>query len=233
MPQDLILLFSGGVDSYCAWWYLDKPSVLFVDIGSKYIEKEKFAVKMIAEKVGMDLLIDDSAKNYGRNWERKDFYIPWRNIILCTIAANYGNKIGLIGICGDKVEDKGKQANKILSECLTKLGKEKKIEIFSPFLFWTKRRIISWYLKSKYPKDVLLSTVSCYNGNFGHCGNCPACLRRFFGLYGFFSEDELRNNFAMWPAESFLFDEYVKRAKIGYYDKERCNDILSVKKIIA
>ena len=43
MSKD-ILLFSGGLDSYIAYFYLQNPTCLFIDLKHKYAEIEKRTV---------------------------------------------------------------------------------------------------------------------------------------------------------------------------------------------
>ena len=47
----MILLFSGGIDSFIAYHYLKEPRTLYLDLGTPYTKKEIEFVKKIDPKI--------------------------------------------------------------------------------------------------------------------------------------------------------------------------------------
>ena len=86
----MILLFSGGLDSYIAWDYLGRPKTLYFDIGHKYCVHE---IERIKELVP-DTIIDSRLRL--SDWEEKDANIPMRNVFFVMMASFYGDRIVLV-----------------------------------------------------------------------------------------------------------------------------------------
>ena len=70
-----ILLFSGGVDSYIAYYYLNKPKTIYFDIGSEYsrIEYE------VTQQLIPNTIIDNSLNLSSRQLMDINAFIPMRN----------------------------------------------------------------------------------------------------------------------------------------------------------
>ena len=97
--MSMILLFSGGMDSYIAYFYLQNkyPSrlitPLYIDYKGKYCKKEMETVKeLLPQTVIIQNVFNFSEKEIGDKC-----YIPNRNLFLASIAAEYGNKV-IIGV---------------------------------------------------------------------------------------------------------------------------------------
>ena len=73
----MILLFSGGVDSYVAWYYLGKPKTVYFNVQSRYSRRELGVVKRLIP----DTIIDNSL-NFSDREVGDKAYIPFRNLIL-------------------------------------------------------------------------------------------------------------------------------------------------------
>jgi len=175
--KNLILLYSGGMDSYIGWEWLDRPATLYVDLGHKYREKELIAIQ--------DTIPDTKIiKNHViGNYEKEDAEIPNRNLLLAIYAALEGaNNIAVI-VQKDEmsIPDRSDMFFDATSDLLSFLnGKE--IEVFSPFVSMDKTDMVEWYVHRDLPIQPLLDTVGCYSDVDGHCGNCSACLRRFIAF---------------------------------------------------
>ncbi len=220
-----ILLLSGGVDSLSAWFYMKKPDCLYIDLETKYSNKELLLMSKLEKMLSMLSLRIVKGINLGQFEQGEKAYIPYRNLILAAVAANYGEKIILAGIQDDRVEDKSPKAFESMSNCLNSIAK-KKVEIFSPFWHMSKSEIIKWML-GHVPKaeEILRTSVSCYSGIVGQCGNCPSCLRKGVafeacGLPLDFFENDVR--------QSSLISNYIKDMKNGLYTKKRTDETLMV-----
>jgi len=120
---------------------------------------------------------------YGEN-----AYIPYRNLIYAAIASNFGNRIFIIGIKGDRVEDKNPKAYDEMSRVLNRMKKPDapKVKVDSPFWDRTKTDIINWFIHEVGEKKaslILKTSVSCYDEKtLGSCGECKSCLRKAVAL---------------------------------------------------
>ena len=204
-----ILLFSGGIDSFVAYYFLGKPKTLYFDLKNRYSEKEKKVIKRLIPTT----IIDDTL-NLG-DIEKKNANIPFRNLFLAMKAsAKYADKVYIVGIKDDKVSDKNKKIFKTFSDLLSKL-EGRKIEILSPFWEMSKKEILIWYLERGLSKETLLKTISCYSSskNTTYCGKCACCFRKWVALYSIGIKLPFYNK--------KLINVYRKRCQNNYYTKER------------
>ena len=232
-----VLCLSGGLDSTIAWHYLQYPEAVYVKLNHRYQQKELTTIqnlkKYIESHSSLKLLLhivdgpDLSLFEYGET-----AYIPRRNLLLALIASYYGNKIYIVGIKGDKVEDKSPEAFKTMSYAINFISKPTDIpvKIDSPFWNMTKTQIVKWFLDTfneKYALGILKTSVSCYSqSTLGQCGRCPSCFRKWIALEaaGIKCYDWFENDIRKWEG----IKRYRKRAEEGYYDPARCKDILEV-----
>jgi len=224
-----ILLFSGGLDSFIAWHYLNYPPVLFMNAGQSYAKKELETVEYFAQKYKkMKLEINNSLDL--SQWEEKNYYIPYRNVLFSMIGSLYASKIYLVGIKGDSVDDNNPIATKLMSEFFINFNYNKNIIVTSPFYQKSKSQIVRWYLKQKLPIQELLKTRSCYNKDSqGQCGKCGSCFRRWVAL----ENNNIKEKYDSPPWEWVEVKNYIRKMRAGLYDKERTEETLyALKKYI-
>jgi len=210
-----VLLFSGGIDSFVAYHYLNKPKTVYFDVQSRYTQRELEVVKRLIPSTIIDHSLDFSSREIGVN-----AYIPFRNLLLAAQAAKYADTIYIVGIKGDNVSDKNEEIFEEFSTLLTKL-ENRPIKVLSPFWEKTKSEIISWYLNDhKGNLGILLQTISCYapKATGSYCGRCPSCFRKWTALRA--------NGINVPFYNDALLDEYYKAAKKGIYIKERNDEII-------
>jgi 7-cyano-7-deazaguanine synthase in queuosine biosynthesis len=178
----MIVLVSGGVDSYVAFKFMEENAEcpvfpLYIQYGSRYQNKEMEAVKRLYPKY---LSIDTTSLNLSQYEVGEKAFILNRNIYLILIAANYGEKIVLGGLKDDRVGDKSPVAFSAIETMLNTVSPDKEFQIISPFWHMEKIDILKWYLDNKLPVEPLLETVSCYSLKpANYCGECPACFRKY------------------------------------------------------
>jgi len=227
-----VLAFSGGLDSTIAYHYLQRPQPIYIKLNHRYQRKEVNSVKSLEKVVdGLDVKFVEGIDL--SKFEIEDTaYISKRNLLIALIASYYGNKIYIVGIRGDKVEDKSPQAFDVMSFAMNFIQKpsERQIKIESPFWDMSKGQIIKWFL-SNYPRDyveeVLYTSVSCYDTNTTYqCGRCPACFRKWIGLEyaGIVSYDWFEEDIRKWEG----IQQYINRVKAAYYDERRAMEIKKV-----
>jgi 7-cyano-7-deazaguanine synthase in queuosine biosynthesis len=218
MSKD-ILLFSGGLDSLIAWYYLNEPKCLYVNLGHKYNIKERIATDSISKAVGMDLTVDNRLSM--GDFEREDAYIPMRNSFLAHIASLYGDKIWIVAQKGEMdIPDRSPKFFNEITDLLKFLNGNLNIQVSTPFSDMTKTDMVSWYVEQGLPIDILKLTSSCYNGD--RCGTCPACFRRWVSM----ELNSISEYYKVNPWETPLAQVYAQRAKEGYYNYQRTDEIL-------
>lgn len=188
------LLFSAGLDSFPAWYFLGKPPALYFDSGHYGRQQEINTVRALATAHDMDLEISAELDLSARATPQGDL-IPFRNVLFAMLAAFRADIIWCIGVKGDHTADKSPQAFARMSDMLTKFA-NRPIRVDSPFWDKTKTEIVAWYLAAGLPVDALLHTFSCATpgDSLVHCGQCPSCLRRWIalvnnGITGTFAHD--------------------------------------------
>jgi 7-cyano-7-deazaguanine synthase len=213
----MILLFSGGIDSYVAYHFLGKPQTLYFDLNGMYSAKELEVVKFLIPETIVERCISFK--------DREDpisAYVPYRNLHLALLANKYDDTIVIAGVKDDRVNDKNSkifiQFSNLMSEMMGR-----PINVVSPFWDMTKDEVVKWFLSSGGTKEELLCTISCYSPERTelYCGKCPACFRKWCalatnGIYDLdFTNDEL-----MW--------QYYVDAKEGVkYDPHRNENIIT------
>ena len=191
-----ILLYSPGIDSFIAHWYLkDKLGIKEEDlILLYYVLNSRYSIHeygILRSRKDVKIVFD-----YGLNLgpiEQPDAYIPNRNALMVLHAAGAyeSDRIYLNGTLSDRVSDNNQRAYKQM-ENLCRVCLNKNIKITSPFpANKYKEELVLEFAEKNDPK-LLLETFSCYNP-FGdmnpvakdksdkpieECMNCKACFRK-------------------------------------------------------
>jgi 7-cyano-7-deazaguanine synthase len=222
MNEKKVLLFSGGIDSYIAWHYLNYPDTLYIDLGHKYnIQEYEKVCNLIPNTKKIELT---SISKY----EKEDADIPLRNLYLAMIAVNEGyDKIWIIIQKEEmSIPDRKRQFLTDASNLLSELS-ERKIIIDTPFENMDKVEMITWYKNKNYSIENLMKTWACYHPEATEpCGNCGACMRRFVAM-------KLNNINENWHDKIYDSDVaklYKERAEKRHYSEKRSNDILKALK---
>lgn len=223
---DSILLFSGGMDSYIAWHYLNRPPVIFLNAKQSYWRKELDAVKNISKKYKDMKVIVDGSLDLSK-WEEDDHYIPYRNVFFSMIASLYAKKVYLVGIKGDLVDDNNPKAARLMSGFYKNFNHNQEVVVTSPFYNMTKSEIVKWYIGKRLPIKNLLISRSCYaESSSGQCGRCSSCFRRWVAL----ENNDVHENYDSPPWEWKEVKRYVVDIKKGKYDEDRAKETLAALK---
>ena len=112
-----ILCVSGGLDSYVAWHYLDKPTAIFFNAQHRYAEKEE----KVVNELFPDLIVDESLV-LTENEVGEKAYIHCRNLLFAIQASHYlpdeGGTVWMAGLKDDVVGDKSPEAFKLMGETM-------------------------------------------------------------------------------------------------------------------
>jgi len=228
MEKNSGLLLSGGVDSYVAYLYLGKPPCIYIDTGAKYSIRESAAVDELMFH-NRDLGLKKNFSLDLREFEHPDANIPFRNLLLITIAAEYFDKIFIVCQRGEQsIPDRTNKFFEDASKLLSYL-KGTKVEIVNVFADMTKQDIVAWYLTNSHDIDILKKyTWSCFDNKRGRCGECATCFRLWVALRynnvdttGWFM-----NDVRLWGG----IPDYVRKMKAGEYELRRTEQTMQVLK---
>lgn len=204
-----ILLLSGGADSTTLFAHaLEKGWTIYplsVNYGQKHVIEIESAKRIVEEywrkygpkvkdlkilnfdlsQIGHSALTDKTQEVPDDMKNQIQTVVPFRNILLATLAAAYGEslELNLITILMTPVREDFETYRdcrigfyQSLAETL-RLGSTQEIEIdiIVPFIGITKAKIISMGIEYKVPYEL---THTCYRGTRPACGKCPACIER-------------------------------------------------------
>ena len=216
-----ILLLSAGIDSFCSWYILNKPSCIHVTGHSRYSNQElETVIRLKEQHPEMELRII-----YGQEWlqefEEENANIDARNLLFVDIAAHYGDTIYLVCQRGEmSIPDRSPEFFEKMNELLTFLyGKHKRV--WPVFVNETKADLVQKYLQKGFPVEELLQTYSCFSGERGRCGRCAACARTAWALDfnsilpdNFFNQD-------IWEWSGW--NDYIRRIKNNEIEERRAS----------
>ena len=212
----MILLFSGGLDSYIAWHILGKPKTVYFDLGTPYSAREiKYIRKLIPGTI-----IDSSLKLGDMQVQGKSAFLPFRNLFIAMMATKYDREICIAGVRDDKVIDKSEEAFLAMTKCLSGID-SLPTRIFSPFWGLTKADIVGNFINHGYGmKEDLLGTISCYSGTepTNYCGRCRCCFRKWNALWV--------NGIRLPFHDADIRREYYESAQNEKYDPQRNQHIM-------
>lgn len=222
-----VVLYSGGPDSFITYhWcltYGDGPAPLpfYLRMGHRYQEWEEAAIrKTLPNTVMCDVLLGLG------EWEEADATIYARNAFMALAASRFVKESGRIWLTVQRDElsmpDRTVGFMESISGLLRGLCLGRDIVVISPWVRHDKTEMVGWYMRAVGREDLLVATRSCYSRSDIHCGNCPACIRRFIA----FQLNGVTQEWATHPMASDVGDEYRRRAKAGEYSELRCKRTL-------
>jgi 7-cyano-7-deazaguanine synthase in queuosine biosynthesis len=184
---DGILLYSGGLDSYCLWWLTGKPACVYVDLGHRYAHHERREInRMWVHATGPQVTMLDAP--WGGRHEAIDGHIPYRNLLLVTaVAVAYPHRHPIIlgALCGEVSRDKSPRFLQTATGLLRYLEPTEQA-VVAPARHLTKSGLVARFLQSRPGVRrvvAMLATRSCYSAHHDrHCGECQACFRRWVAL---------------------------------------------------
>jgi len=208
MKYDLSIMYSGGLDSYIAYFYAKdlgyNPILINLDLGHPYADTERKAMsKLGLEFTSMQIDLFDKIKNRMVNQ-----IIPSRNILLSVVGSMFSGRVWICALDGEqlgKENDKSPKFYKDTSNLLSYTNNffQDNTIVESPFSNKSKKELIQWALLNNVPD--LDKTSSCYSES-GKCGECLACYKRYTAFLANDIEEEYLKN----PLES----DYAKEIDI-------------------
>lgn len=171
-----VLLYSGGMDSYIInkLW---KPDVkLYIDYGmdQNKLEIQHLPKDVIIKKFDLSDYVTDTRNT-----------ITLRNLILCSIAVNYGDTICLCGVKEDlhfdKTEEFATNTTNLFNSVLQRELTHRTVSVQVPFKKYTKEQLLEMYIENGNDLEELINeSWSCYypTKDNKECGDCTPCKRK-------------------------------------------------------
>lgn len=226
-----VLLNSGGMDSFFVAREVPNLLHVFVDIGHKYAAKEYNSAQLIAAYFGAPLERMQGA-NIGE-FETPSGIIPFRNTELLLCAAQHGEELYMGVLKGEINSDKSPEFFDAVVAVMDISHRkqywsahDRKHRVVTPLANRTKTQLVRelWLDVGGDVDDhqwqAMLDTVSCYDGEDGHCGRCPSCFKRWVALTSATGLDH-GHQFERHPAEWYPLRYWHDKG----YGGERYKDI--------
>lgn len=197
-----VVLYSGGLDSFCLAHKVNPDVRLYFDLGLPENKKEIETIQQISAPG--ELIISDIFKL--SEFKLENEVLPFRNLFLVTAAMYYGSEVYLGSTAADIIRDN----NSIFAAKLTDLLKyisndpnknpehlrSESIKIKTPFADKTKTQFVREYIENGGNVSLLLQTRSCYKDSDVECGECESCIKKFIA----FTNNYLTTTFKKNPA---------------------------------
>jgi len=166
-----VMLFTPGLDSFLANFILKNDNRnfdrVYFDLGCKYSDLEIMFLERIYEKGYVRI----DGRVFLGDMELDNYYVPNRNLILCTLAQSVFNAdvIYLNGVKCDRVSDNNLMFRKQTSRLLSRVS-EKPIIVKSALSSKEKYTWCEFYtnkVKNDFNKrmELVINTFSCFSDN--------------------------------------------------------------------
>jgi len=228
-----VLLYSGGLDSYCIR-LLAKPDVcLYVRVGvaSSIIEYERVRHAFRTFDEETHTLIFDELSMF----ELSNKIVPARNCHLAMLGLNYGNIVMLGATAGDTTHDKDNAWAVMMTSLMRYVmqrGKQppvlddlRRLSITVPYIDTTKRELVTAVLNKRLAtvEEIMTKSYSCYSGDMRgmpeECGVCRSCIRKYVAVRAATKRDDIHTFFKNDPRQS-LRELYTYSFSIGRCEQE-------------
>lgn len=216
------LLFSGGLDSACAFYVLGKPAALYCGgEGGPAREANLGELQAVAMMRKMSpefltrcrmILMDFSPFMRAKEWN-----FP-REQLLCQLAWSHGsNKVFLGWTKSDGITQARAQ-----EQCAKFAGAVDRANFTVEMPFWnvSKAQLVRMAIDAGAPHAFLLASHSCVRQSEYHCGDCMNCCERFIALKCAGVHEPITNYSAI-PQKSGGMKELVSKFKgLEWFDVE-------------
>lgn len=225
IPDDSVMLFSGGLDSFIVWRLLGQPRAIYFVLNHKAQEQELKRVNLIMKMFGGTIKLETSLQWLWKH-EQDNGYIPYRNLLFLIIASYYSDNVIMSQIL-EHAPDKNKTFYRSTESLLKRITtgsfqnlRQKRLKIIAPYSKYTKTDLVKKYTELYDGKDLLKYTYSCYSGKDVHCGKCTACVSRWIAMKNnnidekYETDPQISSYSNKWSLKDFRLDcmwMYIKR----------------------
>lgn len=188
-----VVLFSGGLDSLILWSLYGEPDAIYIKTGAPWESHELQVLNRLWDHVpGLAGKLNWGERHDMCRGIESDGHIPYRNLLLVTLAANLGYRTIALGtVAGETSRDKSTRFSTETEKLLTYLEGDR-VSIVMPLRELTKAQAVALFLDRyrcgrQEAVDLLRMTRSCYrmdhyDDKIVGCGECTACLRRWVAM---------------------------------------------------
>jgi 7-cyano-7-deazaguanine synthase in queuosine biosynthesis len=203
--SDRVLLFSGGLDSFCLWHLLHRPPCMYALLGHKYEARERQSIGVLQAEFGFkNLEVTFVDRLTLGDLEMDDAHIPLRNVYLTMLASHLSDTVILGSLRGEQSYDKDKTFERLTTKLVSRC-EQSKFRVIRPAAKWTKAQLVREYLKRGGKEKWLGYTVSCYEPE-GFCGKCQSCFRRWVAM----SLNGIEEKYATKPYEKDFHEKAIQ-----------------------
>ena len=184
-----VLLFSGGFDSTLQEFLINPDILLYVDMNTSYSKVEIDHLKTLPKYYTDRLIIKELPLG---EYERKNKYLPYRNLILGTIAMEYGQHVYFGFNKADDAPDKDTVFLQKISSLFRHLNinaigdmgwDNYNFSFNAPFKKYTKTDLVRKCLSKGMDKEFIRNIRTCYDSKSEKgCGLCGPCRRKAIAL---------------------------------------------------
>lgn len=187
-----VLLYSGGVDSYCVAALLNPDVLLHVNLGGAYGDEE---TRALTTPVGMEgkLVTIDMPQLSQFELPQHNYILPARNAFLTLLGAQYGSRIFMGAIAANRGSDKDQEFANRITALMTWVWQEQEMwnptarptALELPVHHLTKRQLVAATIAQTDTtgEQIRDDTFSCYTPIGGkECGNCMPCGKKWAAL---------------------------------------------------
>jgi len=216
--ENEVILYSGGMDSYCLNKLYPDRNLLYIDTGTSDGDFEMDMLPSSVKIISFPL----------NCFELENKIIPLRNCFFVMIASQWYSKIYLGATIGDTTKDKDYIFKSLMESILNYFGLDlhktahqfRPFRVEIPFKELTKTEILRSYLDSGFlPENIAIESRSCYNGQERtECGICRTCLRKFIAFKNNRIEKYLA--FRHYPTREDIKEFYLQSVEKNRNQKE-------------
>ncbi|MFC4242648.1 7-cyano-7-deazaguanine synthase [Gryllotalpicola reticulitermitis] len=191
VPEDSLLLFSGGLDSTALAAIYRPALLLFIDYGQRPADLERRASRQVASVLGLTLAeVELGIRAFGSGLLREDGgaqpsaapspeWWPYRNQFLATAGAAVALQHELTTVLVGSVAPDGERHLDGTPEFYERLDalvryQEGAIKVVAPAVGRSTETLLQ---ESALDEETLGWTASCHRSNLP-CGQCPGCWKR-------------------------------------------------------
>lgn len=217
-----VVLYSGGLDSFCMATAVQPDILVYFDIGLLEQRKEIANIQNM-KKAGVlpAPIVFDHRFNLAP-YKLANEVMPFRNLFFVAAGFSYGDKLYLGKTASSRNLDKdptfAAKALDVLKYISQKPDKNppgllmENMEIILPFDKKTKSTFLREFLENGGNLDHVLMTRSCYLPEGLECGSCQSCIRKSIALVN--NDVDIRGMFSTDP-KLYYFTQYEDVLKVG------------------
>ena len=239
MSHDLVIMYSGGLDSLIAYHYANSkklsPLCLHLNMGQPYAEKELASINRKSEWHPPVCVLSITDLYPLISTRLTNQIIPSRNVLLAVIGSMLAPRVWINALDGEqngKEHDKSPKFYDDASSLLTFTNDffQPTSVIESPFTCMSKGEVIKWALAYGIPTDVLINTSSCYDDTEMKCGKCLTCVKRYLA---FLENDIDEPGYLVDPLKTDYFHELsreipaaIERGDYSRFTEKRAHEFV-------